>query len=398
MVNKIKTLTEKYSNYAQNSWIHLHENPEVPSKEYETSKFLKNELKDLDLEIVDVEGTGFFAVMDTGRPGKTLALRTDIDALPMEEDEMNASKKREYISKNKGVMHSCGHDAHMAILLGAIKVLADLKDELNGKILFLFEEGEEIGSGIDAMLKGLEPYKIDGVYGNHVMNHIPTGKFVVNPGPTLTGSSGVEIKVIGRGGHGARPDLSINPLMAAVQIISNLATAWTSQLDPTKMVTFGMARLECGTANNIFADEAIIGGTIRYFDKEEGMKAVEIIKKVSTLVGEAHNCKVEFGRGLDSDRVGVPLINDLELTKLAKKSIVEQFGEDALLPDEPGYATESFARYADKYPGVYVFLGIKNKEIGSGASHHNVHFDIDPKALPIGIRTMAQFAVDFLKE
>lgn len=398
MNNKISFLTKKYADYAKESQIYLHENPEVSSKEFETSKYLKNELKDLGLEIVEVEGTGFFAVLDTKRNGKTLALRADIDALPMIESEMNENQRRKFISKNPGVMHACGHDAHMAILLGAIRVLVELKDELKGKILFLFEEGEEIGAGVGAMMEGIESYNVDGIYGNHVMNYIPSGKFVVNPGPTLPGASAINIKVIGRGGHGARPDLSINPLMAGVQIISNLATAWTNQLDPRKMVTFGLTKLECNTSQNIFADEANIGGSIRYFDKEEGLKALRIIKKVSTLVGKAHNCKVEFGNSLNIEKVGVPLVNDLELTKMAKNSIISQLGEEFLLPDEPGFATEPFARYLEKYPGVYVFIGIKNEKIGSGASHHNVHFDIDPDAIPLGIRAMGQFAVDFLAQ
>ena len=154
----------------------LHENPELSGIEYDTSKFLKDEVSNLGLEIKDVGGTGFYAILDTGKPGKTIGLRTDIDALPIKESESNLANIRKTRSKLEGVFHACGHDGHMAILLTAARILNDIKNHLSGRIIFIFEEGEEIGSGIDKMIEGLKNENIDAIYGNHLASFLESKK------------------------------------------------------------------------------------------------------------------------------------------------------------------------------------------------------------------------------
>ncbi|MFQ9998762.1 MAG: M20 metallopeptidase family protein, partial [Anaerococcus obesiensis] len=197
---EIKNLVKENLDFAKKIKNYLHENPELSSKEFETRKFLINECKKLGLEVEEVENsTGFVAILDTKRNGKILGIRTDIDALPIIENENNLKTKKEVVSKNIGVMHACGHDFHMALALTSAKILSEIKNSLNGKIYFIFEEGEETGAGIYPMVKHLKNIKFDAIYGNHIDTEIPTGKFAISKGKVYAGCAGVDFDVIGKG-------------------------------------------------------------------------------------------------------------------------------------------------------------------------------------------------------
>ncbi|WP_394011239.1 amidohydrolase [Anaerococcus cruorum] len=259
---------------------YLHENPELSGKEFKTSNFLKDEVKKLNLPLVEVEGTGFYAILDTGKPGKTLGLRTDIDALPIVEKESNQKSIRLCKSNVDGVFHACGHDGHMATLLGAMKVLVAHKDNLRGKIIFIYEEGEETGCGIDKMVDALKKENLDAVYGEHLAAFLPTGKIAVDGGPVMAGNGIVDFTVRGKGGHGSRPDLSISPIFAATNIINGLSSAWVNRVDVRKTVTLGLGLINGGKIANVIPDEVRVAGTLRYFDTDEGKKALELVKKL----------------------------------------------------------------------------------------------------------------------
>ena len=233
---------------------YLHENPEVSHKEYQTSTFLKQEIKKLEFEIIETPGTGFIAILDTGKEGKTVALRTDIDALPIQENVMNLRKKKVSVSKNDGAMHACAHDGHMAIILAAAKILNEMKDLLAGKIIFMFEESEEAGGGAEQLIEILKNYKIDAIYGNHLVSFIEAGKISVDAGPVMAGAILVDFKVIGKGGHGSRPDLSISPIFGSANVLTALASAWSNQIDVTKTVTLGLGSINGGTVFNVIPD------------------------------------------------------------------------------------------------------------------------------------------------
>ena len=213
---------------------YLHENPEISGQEFDTSAFLKKEVKALGLPIEEVSTTGFIATLKCKNPGKTLALRSDIDALKMPESETNTVGKKKYVSKRSEACHSCGHDGHMAMLLGTMKVLVKLKNYLSGTIIFCFEEGEEIGCGIDKMLTVLSKKNIDAIWGIHLTSFMKTGTVSVDPGPRMAGAALINMNIIGRGGHGSRPDLSINPLFGAANVLMSLSSAWVNRID-----TFG---------------------------------------------------------------------------------------------------------------------------------------------------------------
>src|SRR5690625_4529602 len=375
---------------------YLHAHPELSSQEYETVTFLKDQLKHDRLEIEDVPGsTGFTALLDTGRPGRTLGIRTDIDALPIEEHENNLKGPRKYISKNKGVMHACGHDGHMAILLSTIKIIHKLKEELSGKVYFIFEEGEEIGAGIDAMVAHLKNKNVDAVYGNHLAAFMDSGKVSVSAGPKMAGAMFVEFSVHGKSGHGSRPDLSINPVFAAAQVLTSLTNAWANQVDVTKTVTLGLTEIHGGHAKNVIPDQVEIGGTLRFYDVEEDRKSVDIVKNVATHTVAAHQCTVTFS---DKFRlVAHPVVNDERLASLAIEAN-EKIMPGSTIEDVQWFASEPFNQYKEVAPTLFAFIGARNEAYGSGAEHHNEKFDIDDGALMNGVMATSQFAVDFLLE
>ena len=371
---------------------YLHENPELSGKEFKTSNFLKDEVKKLNLPLVEVEGTGFYAILDTGKPGKTLGLRTDIDALPILEKESNQKSMRLCKSNVDGVFHACGHDGHMATLLGAMKVLVAHKDNLRGRIIFIFEEGEETGCGIDKMVDALKKENLDAVYGEHLAAFLPTGKIAVDGGPVMAGNGIVDFTVRGKGGHGSRPDLSISPIFAATNIINGLSSAWVNRVDVRKTVTLGLGLINGGKIANVIPDEVRVAGTLRYFDTDEGKKALELVKKVGSLTAEAHEC--EFIAN-DIRHDNEPVINDESLARIAQDSINDLM-PGSLYKDMTWFASETFAGYANLCPTVFAFVGTKNLEVGSGAEHHNEYFDIDEESISLGATSMVKFANEFL--
>lgn len=390
ILNKVQEVNE----YVMKTRGFLHTIPELSGKEYETTRFLQEEVKKLGLPIEMVTETGFIATLDTRKPGKTVALRADIDGLPMDEDPKNLKGEKKYVSKINGAIHACGHDAHMAMMLGTLKVLVSLKDDLTGKVLFCFEDGEEIGwTGIYPMMDVLSTKQVDAVYGTHVTSFMKSGTISLEPGPRMAGAAIVEIDVLGKSGHGSRPDLSINPVFAAAQVLNGIASAWNNQIDVTQTVTLGLAQIHGGTANNIIPEKVTIGGTLRFFNVEEGAKAVEVIKNVATYTAQAHKCEVNLERTKVS---AYPVINDDNLSKLASEGISEVLPEGSLVTGIKWFASESFSEYGQKYPSVLAFVGIGNEEVGSGAEHHNIHFDVDDSALQTGVTATVKFTTDFL--
>lgn len=370
---------------------YLHRYPELSSQEFKTATYLKNQIKDMGLPIVDVEETGFYVVLDTGREGKSIGLRTDIDALPIEESPRNLKNLKKVISENPGVSHACGHDAHMAILLSSMKLLVKYKKHLKGKIIFIFEEGEEIGAGIDAMIEALKNEEIDAIYGNHLRSSMDVGTISADAGPVMAGVGKVEFKVIGQSGHGSRPDLAVNPIFGAVQVLSGISSAWNNRLDPNRTTTLGITQIHGGAANNIIPDDVSIGGTLRYFDEDEGKKAMRVLYDVATKTASAHQCSIE----ILEEKTMIPLINDENLAELAHDGI-NQLLPGSLVENENWFGSEPFSKYRTIAPILFTFIGIKNDELGSGAEHHTHDFDIDENSLYYGITTMVKFTLDYL--
>lgn len=391
---EILKLAKKYHPQGCELRNYLHQNPELSEKEYETSKYLKVQCEKLGLVVEDVpNSTGFTALLDTGRSGKTLGIRTDIDALPISEDPNNLKGPKKVISKKSGIMHACGHDVHMSIALTSAKILNDLKDELSGKVYFIFEEGEETGGGIDAMIRHLKDKNLDGVYGNHVDPGIKTGEFSINKGSVYAGCGGFDIDVIGSGGHGSRPDLSISPLVGVVNIVNALNYAWNNRINQKDLVTLGIGAINGGFASNVIPDTCNIKGTIRFFDQKIGEESLEFLKETAQAAARLNGCRVSFNPY--TRIVAKPTSNDPELSDFARASLDEIF-ENSLVKQEPVFGSESFSGYGDLAPSVFVKLGIKNEDLGTGAGPHTPKFDVDTDVIYYGAGLASTFALNFL--
>lgn len=393
LLNKVKT----YDGYTREVRRHLHHYPEVGGKEIETVRYLKERLHEIgQFEIHNVPGsTGFYAILDTHRPGKTIGLRTDIDGLPVTESPINGEgKPKPFISKHKGFTHGCGHDGHMAILLTTIRILYDWRSKLNGKYVFLFEEGEETNTGIRPMIAAIKHIHFDAIYGNHLASNVPSGHVYIKDGAIMAGMAMLSWQVFGRGGHASRPDMAINPIFAATNILNSVAIAWNSQRDITKLVTLGITQFHGGETWNVIPDSTYIGGTLRFFDWEAGVRSLELIKKVATDVARAHNCTVRFGENMTAQVP--PVVNDKTLAAFARQSIERLY--PGCTTDDDGYnwyASETFALYNQLAPTLFTLVGVQNSELGTTAGHHTAAFDIDEDALQYGIGAMLKFATAY---
>lgn len=371
---------------------HLHEHPEESGCEFETSTFLKDYTKSLGLNIYEVKGTGFIAELDTERRGKTLVIRSDMDALPLAEENQNLIGKKRTVSKREGISHLCGHDAHMTMALWTMKIMAEMKEGLSGRLLFAFEEGEEIGKGILPMLKTLKKLEpIDGVWGMHVASFVDNGLLSLSEGPVMSGVFPIEITVKGKGGHCSRPDLSSNPLFAAASIINALGSAWANRMSPDHPVSLGLTTIHGGDSWNAIPDEVKIGGSLRFFDLESGFKAKKILEEVSEHAAKSQNCTAS----LMNSEVYTPLRNDVKFVKDIRNMLRQDLGE-RLVSGHKWYASEPFSRYGEIYPAAFGFLGTFNEAEGFGAEAHNGRFEVDESILPFGTLVNCLIASKFL--
>lgn len=386
----IRLQAEAQQDYVIESRRTIHRFAEVSGKEFKTSAFIEEEIKKAGLPYEKASDTGWIAILDTGKLGPRIALRADIDALPVPEESNNLAGPRVVVSDDPHTSHACGHDAHTAMLLGAMRVLAEQRDNLTGVIYFCFEEGEEDGRGILAMLNQLSAHGVDVCWGIHVYAGLESGKICVSAGPRMAGAAGVGIKVIGRGGHGSRPDMSVNPVFCAASILTNTATAWVNQITAGRTVTLGVTSIQGGEAPNVIPDTADILGSLRFFNDEEGEKAVRIFKNVAEHTAAMNNCQVQF-----DDRFCVlcaPVINDEYYSNLISTALPEVLPENVTVSScEPWYASESFSCYRRICPSVLAHLGINNPSYGSGAAHHNGFFDVDEGVLSTGVISTLKF-------
>jgi amidohydrolase len=371
----------------------FHENPEVSGQEKVTSEKLEEEFKAMGLSYERAATYGWVVTMECGKPGKRIGLRADIDALPMDEEEVNLKEKRTCVSKLPGAMHACGHDAHMAMMLGAMKILNDVKDQLEGTIFFCFEEGEETGTGKWQMLDILKTKNIDNVWAIHVYAPMETGKISVQAGPRMAGVAGWSFKIKGRGGHGSRPDLSLNPTYPAIQIVTTLESFWHTHLDIEETVTLSIGKFQAGTQGNIIPEYAEVSGSVRFFNMEEGHKARALIEKTIRTITELSGCElIDMNVGFMGS-----CINDEKASEIATRALTKVLPEGTVTEIAPWYASESFSHYLDTIaPGVLAFLGINNPDKGIGADHHNINFDVDEDAMEIGAASTVAFAIEAL--
>ena len=387
----IRYLAEENKDYVTELRREFHRHPEISGQELLTRQTIIRELESMGTPYRLLPGTGVIAIIEGARPGRGRVIRADMDGLAVKETRENLCRPKVCVSEINGVSHACGHDAHMAMLLGTIRILMSLRDEIIGTIYCCFEEGEETNCGVAVMLEALSEYDIAECFALHVYNALESGKLDISPGPRMAGNIHIGIRINGVSGHGSRPDQAVNPIVPAAHIITQLYSAFLNQLDAEETVTLGLCQLQAGTGGNIIPEYAFIGGTARYFSAEEGKKAVSIIRTISENTALSHRCTVEFQ---PTPQLGLfPVINDATVSTHLQKVIEGICGNHALGSCGKWYASECYSKYLQHYPGALGLLGIQNEFYGSGAAHHNGRFDIDEEVLPLGVCAEVAFAI-----
>jgi len=384
----------------------FHQNPELSNREFNTSKRIAEILEGMGLEPkTGIAHTGITAIIEGGKPGPLVAIRTDIDALPVTEQTglpFASTAKAEYNGQEVGVMHACGHDAHMAMLLGAAKVLNDMKAELPGSVLLIFQPAEEGApgdedGGASMMLdEGIFAERTpEAVFGIHVGIGVPGGQFSVKPGPLMAAADSFKITVKGKQTHGARPWDGIDPIVVSSQIVLALQTIVSRQVDVTlapSIISFG--RITGGIRSNVIPDEVKMEGTIRTFDEQMREYIHAAIEKNARLIAEAAGAEVEveIGQGTPS------VYNDPELTTFAMPALERASGH-AVNPIQPQTVAEDFAEYAKVAPAVFVFLGNLPEGVDPAGqpTNHSPFFTMDEPHMEVGVKAFAHLVVDYLQ-
>jgi len=374
---------------------YFHMYPELSTEEFSTMEYIQKKLKEYNIPSVHIEKGGILGIIDSGKPGKTLLLRADIDALPITESDINISKQKKYISQNKGIMHACGHDGHTAMLLVEGKILQENRNEWEGKVVLMFEEGEENGSRY--LLQFFAYFKkhaihVDGCYGTHVRWDIPSGKIGIITGPAMAGVFAFDITLMGIGGHGSRPDLAVNPIDCFAAIYNGINTIRMRNISPQHCLTVSIGKLKGGERINVISDMLEFGGTVRYFDENDGKQFKEKLERI--LENECSNFGCRYI--VNKKSLNYVLRNNEDCARIACNSIAKNLGENVLYAVQPWMASESMALTLRVYPGVFSFTGIANTEIGSGANHHTAAFDIDDAGLVTGVAAAISYSLAFL--
>ncbi len=373
----------------------FHAHPELSWKEERTSKIIESVLKDLGYENIrrGFRGTGSGVAADIGGNGKCpmVAIRGDIDALPVDEAIDNPWK-----SKNAGVMHACGHDAHASVLLGVAHVLAALKDELPGRVRLIFQPAEE--SGFDSGAKQLVDEGVlegvDAIWGMHVWAQLPTGKLGYRVGPVMASADIWEVEVKGRGGHGSRPHEAVDPTIAAATIISTVQTIVSREIDPQEAVVLSVGKIECGTAANIIPETAKLTGNVRTTSPVVRDEMPGRIRRIAEGVGSAFRCETR----VNFLPVYPVTVNDKKMVELLVETAGSIMGEDALEEQEIILGSEDFSFYQEKVPGAFFFLGMGDPEKGTDAQHHSPVFRTNDDVLVDGVTLLSALAWRWLEQ
>lgn len=369
--------------------IHIH--PELGFKEVRTSKLIAERLRRLGLEVqTNIAQTGVVGLLRGGRSGKTIALRADMDALSIQEQTGAV-----YQSQTPGVMHACGHDAHVAMLLGAAQVLQELQVEIPGNIKFIFQPAEEGPGGAAKMVEEgvLHNPDVDATIALHVDDETEVGKIQIKSGIAYASANTMRIKIQGKGGHAAYPHKSVDAIVVAAHVILTLQTIVARETDPLDAVVVTIGVIEGGDRNNIIAEKVILEGTIRALNDVTREATFSAVRRITEQVCTAMRakCKIEIVEGYP------PGVNDPQLTEIFRKVAKELLGsENVKIAAVPEMGAEDFYEFGKGIPAAMFHLGIANKEKGITFPGHHPRFDIDEDALPIGTAILAASALKFL--
>jgi amidohydrolase len=376
---------------------HLHQNPELAFEEHETARFVTDRLRALGVEDIrtGIGRTGVTALIRGTKGGdesRVALLRADMDALPIDEEN-----DVDYRSTVAGKMHACGHDAHTAMLLGSARVLMGLRDQFAGTVKLLFQPAEEVppGGAIEMIEAGaLDDPHVDAVFGLHVASDMPAGQIGVRPGVASAGSDRFRITIQGKGGHAARPNDAIDPVVVGAHIVTALQTLVSRETDPTKSAVVTVGSIVSGEAFNVIPDTAVIKGTVRTLDPDTRALMAKRLPEVAKGVGAAMRAEIDvwYFQGYPS------MVNDEAMTDLVREAAMAVVGEENVVETPVGMGGEDFARFLEQRPGSFFRVGTRNEERNIVYGHHHPRFDVEEEGFAAGIATTVETVLRYLNQ
>lgn len=383
-IDEVKKIEEKMIQ----SRRYLHQYPELSGEEFETQKYIMKRLDELDIPYRKVGTTSLVAEITGGKSGKTVALRADIDALPIKENS-GAS----YSSKKEGLMHACGHDAHTAMLLAAAEMLKNLQSKLSGNVRFIFQEAEETFTGAQKLVADGGMDKVDAVFGLHGMP-IDVGTYDLNPGYRMAGADTIYLNFEGISGHGSSPHLAKDTILPAAEFVTQLNGMVTKFVDAQSPIVVSVGKFEGGTKANIIAKYSELEITMRYLEEETRQKMHEKMRELADGIAKIYEVKVD----LEIEESTISLTNDEEVTRIANESAEKVFGPNKKVHGPVLMGSEDMPYYFEEAPGAYAWLGYANEEKDTVYFPHHEKFNIDEDYMAFGAALHAQFAWDYLKK
>ena len=366
----------------------LHRHPELGFEEHRTAGIIAEHLSGLGFEVrTGIAATGVVGLLRGGRPGPVVMVRADMDALPItEEGDHN------YVSENPGVMHACGHDGHVAIGLGVASLLARKREELPGTVMMVFQPAEEgLGGAAKMIDEGvLENPRPEVAFGLHLLSIVPSGEVFAGDGPVMATCEVFRIDVVGRGGHGALPQQTIDPLVAGAHIVTALQTVVSRNVDPSETAVVSVGRFHAGDACNVIADRAELAGTVRTFDGATHLRVMERIRNVAEGTAQALGARAEMSSG----DLTLAVVNDVAAAEHVRNAARRVVGADHVSSEQRLVASEDMGFFLDQIPGCFFFLGAARSP--SEHTHHHPRFNFDEAALPIGVAILCEAVTDWM--
>ena len=371
----------------------FHQHPELGFEEFHTAEKVSEYLRSCGLEARRMTKTGVVSVIEGHKPGRALLLRADMDALPIQEEN-----DLPYCSVNPDVMHACGHDGHMAMLLVAAKILARHRDELQGRVVLVFQPNEENEGALPMIQDGLlEDYPVDACMGLHLWPSIHTGKLGISAGPVMAGMLQFVLKINGKGGHTGYPELAVDPVLCAANILQSLQMIQTREISVFEPTIIMIGKISGGTAGNIVPDSVTMDGTARYLHEDAKNASQNIIRQIERLTAgicSAH--RTTYSLRVESSHPAV--VNDIRLVEIVRSAAIKTTGDEKNIVRNVSTVGEDFSEFSSRIPGAFYFLGCGDGSKETSFPHHHPHFNIDEQALKIGVEMHVQATRAFLNE
>ncbi|WP_315074021.1 amidohydrolase [uncultured Clostridium sp.] len=390
MMSNILENSKEIQSWLVNLRRDFHRHPEPSLEEIRTSKIIEEQLIKMGIKIERVCETGIIGILEGKDSGKVIALRADMDALSVTE-----KTDLPFASETPGLMHACGHDFHVSMLLGAAKLLSQMTNEFNGTVKFIFQPAEELALGAKNLIKNgvLKNPDVDFVFGMHIWSDVPVNKVVVQQGALMAGADTWNLTITGKSAHGSSPWQGKDAIVCAATVIQSLQTIVSRTNDVRSPIVINIGTIKGGERFNVIPGSVQMEGMNRTFSSDTREKLPQWIEKIVKSTCEAYDCEYEFSY----NPMTAVVINDEKGTKLVKNSLAKILGEDAFASSEKIMGSEDFSEYLEQVPGVLMLLGGRNEEKGCCYSQHSNFFDVDEDALPIGTASYVQVALDYLK-